>query len=67
MRCLATLGRLPDAIAIGTDALVWAPDAAPVRAALARLLEQAGRHDEAALRRREAIALDPSLAEAERP
>jgi tetratricopeptide (TPR) repeat protein len=60
MRCLGASDRTAEAIAVGTAALGWAPRSAPLRLALADVLEQAGRLDEAALRRREAAAIDPS-------
>ena len=62
MRCLAATDRVAEAIAVGTDAIRWAPRDAQVRAALARVLQQAGRDDQAAARQREAVAIDPSLA-----
>ena len=56
IRCLAAGDRLAEAIAAGTDALrrTRDPDRVRVRAALARVLVQAGRRDEA-------VALDPTL------
>jgi tetratricopeptide (TPR) repeat protein len=62
VRCLAATGRVDEAIAFGTDALGWATQSAELRRALARVLDQGGRADEAALRLREARAIDPAVA-----
>jgi tetratricopeptide (TPR) repeat protein len=62
VRCLAATDRVDDAIVVGKSALASAPRSADLRLALAGVLEQAGRSDEAAVRRREAAAIDPSVA-----